>query len=157
MLTAATRPSNERKNSTCCKRSVWAKPPIPHMLWGIFVCRRCQPTSESLSQSPPSITQWVTTNHPPDCYNVSRLIDRRQSYDGRQRLTVRQTEVRWLRPGKPENGDGTFRLALPEGSTVRPVIRGMGVPSGKVVMTMINSRRSCAKQPLNTEQQGGIQ
>jgi hypothetical protein len=59
--------------------------------------------------------------------------------------------------GKPENGDGTFRLALPEGSTVRPVIRGMGVPSGKVVMTMINSRRSCAKQPLNTEQQGGIQ
>ena len=43
--------------------------------------------------------------------------------------------------GKPDNGDGTFRLALPEGSTVRQVIRGMGVPSGKVAMTMINGRK----------------
>ena len=43
--------------------------------------------------------------------------------------------------GKPENGDGTFRLALPEGSTVRQVIRGMGVPSSKVTMTMINGRK----------------
>ena len=43
--------------------------------------------------------------------------------------------------GKPENGAGTFRLTLPQGSTVRPVIRGMGVPSGKVVMTMINGRK----------------
>jgi hypothetical protein len=44
--------------------------------------------------------------------------------------------------GKPENGDGTFRLALPAGSTVRQVIRGMGVPSSKVVMTMINGRKA---------------
>ena len=43
--------------------------------------------------------------------------------------------------GKPENGDGTFQLALPEGSTVRQVIRGMGVPSDKVTMTMINGRK----------------
>jgi hypothetical protein len=43
---------------------------------------------------------------------------------------------------KPENGDGTFRLALPEGSTVRQVIRGMGVPSSKVTMTMINGRKA---------------
>ena len=43
--------------------------------------------------------------------------------------------------GKPENGDGTFRLNLGEGSTVRQVIRGMGVPSSKVVMTMINGRK----------------
>jgi len=43
--------------------------------------------------------------------------------------------------GKLENGDGTFRLALPEGSTVRQVIQGMGVPSSKVTMTMINGRK----------------
>ena len=43
--------------------------------------------------------------------------------------------------GKAENGDGTFRLALPEGSTVRQVIRGMGVPSSKVTMTMLNGRK----------------
>jgi hypothetical protein len=43
--------------------------------------------------------------------------------------------------GKPENGDGTFRLALPEGSNVRQVVRGIGVPSDKVTMTMINGRK----------------
>ena len=43
--------------------------------------------------------------------------------------------------GKPTNGDGTFQLALREGSTVRQVIRGMGVPSSKVAMTMINGRK----------------
>jgi hypothetical protein len=43
--------------------------------------------------------------------------------------------------GKPENNDGTHRLALPEESTVRQVIRQMGVPLEKVVMTMINGRR----------------
>jgi hypothetical protein len=41
--------------------------------------------------------------------------------------------------GKPEkNGDGSFRLGLPEGSTVQQVIQGMGVPSSKVTMTMLN-------------------
>ena len=43
--------------------------------------------------------------------------------------------------GKLENGDGTFRLALPEGSTVQQVIQGMGVPSDKVTMTMLNGRK----------------
>lgn len=43
--------------------------------------------------------------------------------------------------GKPENGDGTFHLNLGEGSTVQEVIRGMGVPSDKVAMTMINGRK----------------
>jgi hypothetical protein len=43
--------------------------------------------------------------------------------------------------GKPQNGDGTFRLALPEGSTVREVIHGMNVPPIKVAMTMINARK----------------
>jgi hypothetical protein len=40
--------------------------------------------------------------------------------------------------GRPSNGDGTFRLALNEGSSVRDVIGGMGVPSEKVVLTMLN-------------------
>ena len=44
--------------------------------------------------------------------------------------------------GRPMNDDTTFRLALREGSTVRDVISGMGVPSERVTMTMINGR-SC--------------
>jgi hypothetical protein len=43
--------------------------------------------------------------------------------------------------GKPENSDGTFPLDLQDGSTVREVIRDMGVPSAKVAMTMINGRK----------------
>jgi len=44
--------------------------------------------------------------------------------------------------GHPMNDDSTFRLALREGSTVRDVISGMGVPSERVTMTMINGH-SC--------------
>jgi hypothetical protein len=44
--------------------------------------------------------------------------------------------------GKPENGDGTYRLNLPEGSTVKEVIRGMSVPLDKVALTMLNARKS---------------
>ena len=43
--------------------------------------------------------------------------------------------------GKPKNGDGTFPLNVKDGSTVRQVIRNLGVPSGKVVMTMLNGRK----------------
>ncbi len=43
--------------------------------------------------------------------------------------------------GKSENDDGSFRLALPEGSTVQQVIQGMGVPADKVTMTMLNGRK----------------
>lgn len=42
---------------------------------------------------------------------------------------------------QPANNDGTFRLALPEGSTVGQVIRGLGIPFEKVVLTMINGRQ----------------
>jgi hypothetical protein len=41
---------------------------------------------------------------------------------------------------KPENRDGTFSLSLPEESTVQKAIRGMGVPSREVAMTMLNGR-----------------
>jgi hypothetical protein len=43
--------------------------------------------------------------------------------------------------GKPVNGDGTVRLALADGSSVRQIIRGLGIPLSKVVMTMINGRK----------------
>jgi hypothetical protein len=43
--------------------------------------------------------------------------------------------------GRPSNGDGTFRLDLREGSSVRDVIGGMGVPSEKVTLTMLNGRQ----------------
>jgi hypothetical protein len=43
--------------------------------------------------------------------------------------------------GKLENRDGTFRLTLPEGSTMEAVIRGMNVPPSKVAVTMLNARK----------------
>jgi hypothetical protein len=53
--------------------------------------------------------------------------------------------------GKPENGDGTFRLTLPKGSTVRQVIQGMGVPSSRVVVTMINGRKCEVTAPVKPD------
>ena len=43
--------------------------------------------------------------------------------------------------GHPLSSDGTFELALGQGSTVRDVIRGMGVPPDRVTMTMLNGRK----------------
>ena len=43
--------------------------------------------------------------------------------------------------GRPENGDRTYRLAVPEGSTVKDVIRDLSIPSEKVTMTMVNARQ----------------
>ena len=43
--------------------------------------------------------------------------------------------------GHPLSGDGTFRLSLGKGSTVQDVIHGMGVPSDRVTMTMLNGRK----------------
>jgi hypothetical protein len=43
--------------------------------------------------------------------------------------------------GSPMSDDGTFPLSLRQGSTVRDVIRGMGVPTDRVTMTMINGRK----------------
>jgi len=47
--------------------------------------------------------------------------------------------------GKTENGDGTFLLPLPEGSTVEEVIQGMHVPPSKVTLTMLNGR-NCQRE-----------
>jgi hypothetical protein len=53
--------------------------------------------------------------------------------------------------GKPENRDGTYRLNLPEGSTVKEVIHGMGVPPSKVTMAMVNARKCEVVAPVKPE------
>jgi Mut7-C ubiquitin len=52
--------------------------------------------------------------------------------------------------GHPESGDGTYRLSLGEGSTVRDLIEGMGVPLDRVSMTMINARRCMLRSGLKS-------
>jgi hypothetical protein len=37
--------------------------------------------------------------------------------------------------------DGTIRLSLKQGGTVQDVIEGMGVPTERVTMTMLNGRK----------------
>ncbi len=53
--------------------------------------------------------------------------------------------------GKPENGDGTYRLRLPEECTVKEVIRGMNIPLDKVALTMLNARKSEVTAPVKPE------
>jgi hypothetical protein len=43
--------------------------------------------------------------------------------------------------GHPLSSDGTFRVSLGQGSTVGDVIYGMGVPTDRVTMTMLNGRK----------------
>ena len=43
--------------------------------------------------------------------------------------------------GKRASDGGVYLLSLEEGSTVREVIKGMGVPLKRVALTMINGRR----------------
>lgn len=53
--------------------------------------------------------------------------------------------------GKQENADGTYRLTLPEGSTVQEVIQGMRVPPSRVAMTMVNARECEVSAPLKPD------
>jgi hypothetical protein len=43
--------------------------------------------------------------------------------------------------GLPDNGDGTFRMTLGQGSTIRDIINGLNIPFEKVSMTMLNARK----------------
>ncbi|MCL5950754.1 MAG: hypothetical protein M1132_03375 [Chloroflexi bacterium] len=52
--------------------------------------------------------------------------------------------------GHAMNADSTYRLALGEGSTVRDVIGGMGVPSEQVTMTMINGCQCPAEEKIKS-------
>lgn len=60
--------------------------------------------------------------------NIAVLLSGRLKLDGYGR-------------GKPANNDGTVALNLEDGSTVREVIRDMGVPAEQVALTMINGRK----------------
>jgi hypothetical protein len=53
--------------------------------------------------------------------------------------------------GKPQNDDGTYRLALPDGSTVEQVIRGMNIPRQSVALTMVNARKCETTTPVKAE------
>jgi hypothetical protein len=53
--------------------------------------------------------------------------------------------------------DGAHRLSLGDGSTVREVIRGMGVPVDKIAMIMLNFADSLAKPPCSSGQSCTIQ
>jgi hypothetical protein len=70
--------------------------------------------------------------------NVNVLLSGRLRIDGYGR-------------GKPENSDHTYRLTLPDGSTVQEVIQGMSVPPAKVVMTMVNGRKCDVTAQVSTE------
>jgi hypothetical protein len=52
--------------------------------------------------------------------------------------------------GHPLSGDGTFELSLGRGSTVQDVIQGMGVPTDRVTMTMLNGRKCRAGSGLKS-------
>jgi len=53
--------------------------------------------------------------------------------------------------GKQENADRTYRLTLPEGSTVQEVIQGMQVPPSRVAMTMVNARKCEVTAPVKPD------
>lgn len=52
--------------------------------------------------------------------------------------------------GHALNDDGTIQLSLGQGSTVREVIRRIGVPFEKVALTMVNARRCSAEEGVNS-------
>ncbi len=70
--------------------------------------------------------------------NVNVLLSGRLRLDGYGR-------------GRPENRDRTYRLTLPEGSTVNDAIRDMSIPLDKVTMTMLNARKCNLTAPLKPE------
>jgi len=43
--------------------------------------------------------------------------------------------------GRPSKRDGTFPLALREGSTVRQAVKALKIPAGRVTLTMLNGRQ----------------
>ena len=53
--------------------------------------------------------------------------------------------------GRPQNGDGTYRLALADGSTVNEIIQGMHVPPERVALTMLNARKCEVTAPVKAE------
>ena len=52
--------------------------------------------------------------------------------------------------GRQAAGDGTFPLALRDGSTVRDVMEYARVPAARVGMTLVNARICAADTPLTS-------
>lgn len=52
--------------------------------------------------------------------------------------------------GHLEDGDGTVRLSLAEGSAVREVIERLGVPADRVAMIMVNGCQQSAGTALQS-------
>jgi hypothetical protein len=50
----------------------------------------------------------------------------------------------------PMSDDGTIQLSLGQGSTVREVIRRMGVPLDKVALTIRNARQCSAEEGVSS-------
>jgi sulfur carrier protein ThiS len=44
--------------------------------------------------------------------------------------------------GRFQNCDGSYRLAVPDGSTVKEIIRSLRIPRESVALTMVNARQS---------------
>lgn len=52
--------------------------------------------------------------------------------------------------GLPRSGDGTVRVLLAEGGTVRDVIHRLSVPVDRVAMIMVNARQNPPTMVLHT-------
>lgn len=70
--------------------------------------------------------------------NINTLLSGRLKIDGNGK-------------GEPENGEGTYRLALPDGSTVEEGIRGTNTPQETVAPTMVNAHMSETMTPVKAE------
>ena len=53
--------------------------------------------------------------------------------------------------GRPQNGDGTLKLTLHQGSTIREVIEGLDIPHDNVSMTMLNARKCDVSAPVQQD------
>jgi hypothetical protein len=53
--------------------------------------------------------------------------------------------------GRPENGDSTYWLALPDGSTAEEVTRGTNIPQETVALTTVNACKSQTMIPVKAE------
>jgi hypothetical protein len=65
-------------------------------------------------------------------------------------LSGRLTQNGYVK-GKPQNRDHTYRLALPEQSTVQEVIRGLGIPYSEVAMAMVNGHECGLTAPVGAD------
>jgi hypothetical protein len=59
-------------------------------------------------------------------------------------------KVNGVGQGRSTAKDGTFRLALEEGSTVCKAVEGMGLPAARVALAVLNGQPCTVDSPLNS-------